>query len=60
MEVLEIFFISFCLFLFHFMKNFRFDIIHVICNITQELQELQRFNCACEFIDKSAVIKYQQ
>ena len=36
-----------------FMKNFRFDII---CNITQEPQELQRFNC---FICNSAVIKYQ-
>ncbi len=40
-----------------FMKNFRFD---TICNITQESQEIQRFNCACGSIVKSAVIKYHQ
>ncbi len=39
------------------MKNFRFD---TICNIIQEPQELQRFNCAFRFISKSAVIKYHQ
>ena len=32
---------------------FDFD---TICNITKEPQELQRFNCTCGFIDKSAVI----
>ncbi len=36
------------------MKNFRFNII---CNITQEPQELQSYNHACRFIGKSAVIK---
>ncbi len=40
-----------------FMKNFRFN---TICNITQEPQELQRHNCACRFIGKSAVIKCHQ
>ncbi len=30
-----------------FMKNFRFN---TICNITQEPQELQRYNRACRFI----------
>ncbi len=30
-----------------FMKDFRFD---TICNSTQEPQDLQKFNCACEFI----------
>ena len=39
------------------MKNFRFK---TICNITQEPQNLQTFNCACGFIGKSAVIKYHQ
>ena len=39
------------------MKNFHFK---TICNITYEPQELQRFYCACEFIGKSAVIKYDQ
>ncbi len=39
------------------MKKFRFNII---CNITQELQELQRYNRAYRFIYKSAVIKYHQ
>ncbi len=37
------------------MKNFRFN---TVCNITQEPQELQRYNRACRFIGKSAVIKY--
>ena len=33
----------------NFVKNFRFD---TICNITQEPQELHRYNnCACEFND---------
>ncbi len=32
------------------MKNFRFN---TICNITQEPQELQRYNRACRFIGKS-------
>ncbi len=36
------------------MTNFRFN---TICNITQELQELQRYNRACWFIGKSDVIK---
>ncbi len=36
------------------MKNFLFN---TICNITQEPQELQRYNRACRFIDKSTVIK---
>ena len=36
----------------HFMKNFRFD---TICNITEELQEL---NCFCGFIGNSTIIKY--
>ncbi len=40
-----------------FMKNFRFN---TICNITQEPQELQRYNHACRFIGKSAVIKCHQ
>ena len=40
-----------------FMKNFHYD---TICNILQESQELQRFNCACGFISKSAVSKYYQ
>ncbi len=39
------------------MKNFRFN---TICNITQEPQELQRYNLACRFIGKSAVIKCHQ
>ncbi len=39
------------------MKNFRFD---TICNINQEPHAIQRFNCACWFIGKSAVIKYPQ
>ncbi len=34
------------------MKNFRF----AICNITQELQEVQKFGCAFKFVVKSAVI----
>ncbi len=33
---------------------FGFD---TICNISQP-QELQRYNCACEFIGKSAMLKY--
>ncbi len=40
-----------------FMKNFRFN---TICNITQEPKELQRYNHACRFIGKSAVIKCHQ
>ena len=40
-----------------FMKNFRFD---TICNITQKAQKLQRFNCVCGFIGKSALIKCHQ
>ncbi len=36
------------------MKNFRFN---TICTITQEPHELQNYNRACSFIDKSAVIK---
>ena len=39
------------------MTNFCFD---TICNITQEPQEMQRFNRACGFISKYAVIKYDQ
>ncbi len=39
------------------MKNFRFN---TICNITQEPQELQRYNRAYRFIGKSAVIKCHQ
>ncbi len=39
------------------MKNFCFN---TICNITQEPQELQRYNRACRFIGKSAVIKCHQ
>ncbi len=39
------------------MKNFRFN---TICNITQEPQELQRYNRACGFIGESAVIKCDQ
>ncbi len=39
------------------MKNFRFN---TICNITQEPQELQRYNRACKFIGKSAVIRCYQ
>ena len=39
------------------LKNFRFN---TICNIIQEPKELQRYNCPCGFIDKSAVIKYHQ
>ncbi len=39
------------------MKNFRFN---TICNITQEKQELQRYNRACWFIGKPAVIKCHQ
>ncbi len=31
-----------------------------ICNINQEPQDLQIFNCACGFIGKSAVVKYHQ
>ncbi len=38
-----------------FMKNFHFN---TICNITQEPRELQTYICACGFIGKSAVIKY--
>ncbi len=38
------------------MKNFRFD---TICNVTRDLQEVQRFNCGCGLIGKSAVIKHQ-
>ncbi len=38
------------------MKNFRFN---TICNITQKPKELQRYNRACRFIGKCAVIKYQ-
>ncbi len=40
-----------------FMKNFHCD---TICNITQEPQELQKYNnimSVDQFIDKSAVIK---
>ena len=40
-----------------FMKNFHFD---SICNITQDSQDLQQYNCACGFIHKSAVIKCHQ
>ncbi len=40
-----------------FMKNFCFNAIY---NITQEPKKVQRFNCAYEFIGKSAVIKYHQ
>ncbi len=32
----------------------------LFCNITKGPQELQRFDCACGFIDKSAVITYHQ
>ncbi len=39
------------------MKNFHFN---TICNITQEPKELQRYNRACTFIGKSAVIKCHQ
>ncbi len=39
------------------MKNFRFN---TICDITQEPQELQRYNPACRSIGKSAVIKCHQ
>ncbi len=39
------------------MKNFRFN---TICNITQEPKELQRYNRACRFISKCAVIKCRQ
>ena len=39
------------------MKNFCFE---TICNITQEPQDLQTFNCAHGFISKFAVIKYHQ
>ncbi len=39
------------------MKNFCFN---TICSITQEPQELQRYNRACRFISKSAVIKCHQ
>ncbi len=35
------------------MNNFRFD---TICNITQKPKELQRYNHACRFIGKCAVI----
>ena len=38
-----------------FLNNFR-----DYCNITQEPQDLQTFNCACGFIGMSAVIKYHQ
>ncbi len=38
-----------------FMKNVCFD---TICNITQEPQELHRYDCVCGFIRKSVVIKY--
>ncbi len=36
------------------MKNFRFN---TICNITQKPKELQRYNRACRFTGKCAVIK---
>ncbi len=39
------------------MKNFCFN---TICNITQEPQELQRYNRVCRFIGKSTVIKCHQ
>ncbi len=39
------------------MKNFSFN---TICNITQEPQELQRYNRACMFIGKSVVMKCHQ
>ena len=40
------------------MKNFRFD---TICSITEEPQELQRYNCcACVFIGRSTVISQHQ
>ncbi len=39
------------------MKNFRFN---TICNITQEPQELQRYNRAYRFIGKCTVIKCHQ
>ncbi len=39
------------------MKNVRFN---TICSITQEPQEQQRYNRACKFIGKSAVIKCHQ
>ncbi len=38
------------------MKNYRFN---TICNIAQE-QELERYNRACRFIGKTAVIKCHQ
>ncbi len=38
------------------MKTFRLD---TICNISQEPQELQKFNYACRFIGE-AVIKYHK
>ena len=33
---------------------------HYICNITQEPQELEKYNSAWKFIGMSAVIKYHQ
>ncbi len=33
---------------------------NTICNFNQEQQELQRYNRACRFIGKSAVIKCHQ
>ena len=35
---------------------FLYTFVYNICNIIQEPQELQRFNCACGFIDNFAVI----
>ncbi len=35
----------------------RFD---TSCNITQGLQELQRYNCVCGLIAKSSMIKHHQ
>ena len=38
-------------------QNFRF---YTICNITQDPQELRRYNCISEFFSKSDEIKYHQ
>ena len=37
-----------------FMKNFHFN---TICDLTQEPQQLQSYDCVCGFIGKSAMIK---
>ena len=39
-----------------FYEELWFSTIH---NISKEPQELQRYYCACEFIGKSGVLKYQ-